>query len=638
MTMPEDEKKGLYYGPRDSSFRSASEIRGVPEPQDDIRVLLQGQQDILQAWEDQKVSYEQLLRLSARQTGALVESLSRQSVWEEMKRWVYSEYSQDFFQRFDPGREPRFYTEITDEQERARWDASWQLARAVFIKKATSGFPDKYVENGELERLLVHQIERLYNEIPGARLMMEGYAWAIRDRGQVEISREDAQKRMERMRGKLAPLPKKLAKQLMGEREEQGWKSEKEEEEDRLKERNSELRKMELKIEKKLFAKWQLKDFLEISIWDCETVEDFEAFRFGLRKKQLGSNKQFQQAIRETSRKYRESSKEAEEFLGIRADAIAWNFFRVMNQIESSNSYYSHAGKRYYSVPGAIFSADFGGALHQNERFFWKIALGQNWGVFSRWGMTQWARIEEQIATELRRKGLIKETSDYSLIKFDEVVYEPAKKSSEYWSFERTDEEPDDFEKKERARILNALRAEYGLRQKHVPVKVIVRPPECYPVEACKSFLEENEIGGKTLLDCLADGKEISWNLLLEDAVAIWLFSKYNRAVKLQEYFNPGKPFEEQKPGWAVEWAIPLKETMAVRLGLEKTLGILVKRGKTRQTEGLLRKWAVYAATGGVKDVRKRQPTFNASSQDQAVIRMALKHRNVDFLKGNLRI
>lgn len=175
------------YSTIESLKRKAEEVpKEEPRPKVEVKIDLQpvaeqiveGQKEMLESFKEERVNFEQFLGLSTKQTAELVEGLKKVPAREEMARWVDVEYKQEFYTRFTPNLEPRFYTELETSEERALWDARWQLARAAFVKKATSGQPDKYREIQDLELLGKEQMERLY-EMPGVRQMMEAYAQVI---------------------------------------------------------------------------------------------------------------------------------------------------------------------------------------------------------------------------------------------------------------------------------------------------------------------------------------------------------------------------------------------------------------------------------------------------------------------------
>jgi len=132
------------------------------------------QENLLNAFKSQQMTLEQFLNLSQKQTQNLSESFKRVPVEEERDRWLDVEYRQEFYTRFTPSLEPRFYTELNDEKERRLFDARWQLARAAYYKKATSGSPEKMIDNQDLILLKTEQMEQLYN-MPGVKKALEWY-------------------------------------------------------------------------------------------------------------------------------------------------------------------------------------------------------------------------------------------------------------------------------------------------------------------------------------------------------------------------------------------------------------------------------------------------------------------------------
>jgi len=108
----------------------------------------------------------------------LTESLGEGSPEAERLKWIDMEYKMEFYEKFDPRTEPKFYKNFTNEEERRLWDDRWQLARAAYFKKLTATAPDKYTENQHLSMFGKEQMERLY-DMPGVKRMMEGYTQAI---------------------------------------------------------------------------------------------------------------------------------------------------------------------------------------------------------------------------------------------------------------------------------------------------------------------------------------------------------------------------------------------------------------------------------------------------------------------------
>lgn len=443
---------------------------------------------------------------------------------KERSNWVNLEYNQELWQRFDPKSWPNFYNQA-ETQERELWDARWMLARAAFYKKVTAGFPDKYIENQDLNLLGGEQLEILYN-MPGVKGMLEGYAKAIVNNETVRVRRGNVN--------------------------------------------------------------------VDMSFWDIKSARDFESFRDGLRNKQLlrGGRGMTEMQARE-------------------ADAVAWNMMWIFNEVESRNSRYTdRPNAKATGLPGILMSADFFGSYHQQERFEGKMLNRQNWGAFSSWGMGQMNRIDSELATRSRGRRKINREKD-------EVEFRPAPKGKN-WSWKV--EAPDDPDEKER--------------------KVVIYAPECYPVKTAGSFFEhttaKNQRGQKrSLSQLMSEGQRIDWRDVQEDSVNAWLYSKHNRAVKIEEYYNPGKPFETRDDGWAKDWAKSLTEIYFTRLQMGRTLENLRRAGVvTHQTIEKLKALPVYAATGGVADESKTEFTLNMSYTDKIILRRALSDRNVRYLEG----
>ncbi len=116
---------------------------------------------------------EDYLKRQTEITQRLLRKLEGADPDDEMQRWVDVEFDQEFYTRFTPNQEPRFYTLLRTE-ERREWNARWQLARAAFFKKNTASFPEKAKENSDLTGLSQEMQETLYNH-EGVRQMLERY-------------------------------------------------------------------------------------------------------------------------------------------------------------------------------------------------------------------------------------------------------------------------------------------------------------------------------------------------------------------------------------------------------------------------------------------------------------------------------
>jgi hypothetical protein len=82
----------------------------------------------------------------------------------------------ELFTRFQPGTEPKFYQDMVG-NEKIKYDALMQIARASYVKRVTSNHPEEFGsdKNDDLKNLTIEQAEILY-KMPGARIMMEQYA------------------------------------------------------------------------------------------------------------------------------------------------------------------------------------------------------------------------------------------------------------------------------------------------------------------------------------------------------------------------------------------------------------------------------------------------------------------------------
>lgn len=478
---------------------------------------------------------------------ALVEAFGKQPSFRERSRWTDVEYENEFYTRFYPNSEPRFYTDMETGQHKV-WDAKWQVARAAYVKKSIASFPEKYKENKDLEQLSQEQIGLIYNTA-GVKEMWEGYADAIVNNTRVTLA-----------------------------------------------------------------------DGRSLSIYECRSKVDFNAFREALRERELtGSISVLSAGFELASERSFELKRpltdveigECYDLIAKEADAAAWNLTLIFCQFESSNSYYSHSGRVYGDLPSAINSADFRSVFAPQERYFGKMLSGQNWGMFSNWGLTQ--------------VKMIKDDARFDSDK-DEIVYRPAPKGK-YWTWDHLrSERPQDPDK-----------AAKGGRV------IAVYAPECYPVRTCGSYMEETKYGDKTLLNHLLDRTTVDFeSASAEDACAAWLFSKFNRGVSLQSYFmsgEDGKTFDAGKPGMAIAWGVPLEETLNTRLKLEQVLNNLrssLPPGKiTYQDVHNVIVWAVYASTGGVKNPKSKEVTNNMGGvmNDEWVIEKSLKGDKVRLLK-----
>jgi len=142
-----------------------------------VNKISEGQESLLNALKNQQIPFKEFLNLSQKQAAILADSLKRVPTKEERERWIDVEYRQEFYTRFTPSLEPRFYTELT-EKERRLFDTRWQLARAAYYKKAYLAFPEKLAENQDLILLGMEHMERLYN-MPGVKQALEWYADVI---------------------------------------------------------------------------------------------------------------------------------------------------------------------------------------------------------------------------------------------------------------------------------------------------------------------------------------------------------------------------------------------------------------------------------------------------------------------------
>ncbi len=278
----------------------------------------------------------------------MLEAYKRLSPEQEKERWVDVELAQEFWSRFTPTMEPRFYTEASSE-ERRDWDARWQLARAAFYKKRLSAFPAELTKNEDLQLLTPEQMERLYY-LPGVKEAMEWYARQIVN-GEYRINFEETTGR----------------RVSAGEGEE--------------------------------------KTFL-----DCANGYQFEEFRRDLREKNLRGKRRWYEGKR-GERIERGEERELSELERKSADAIAWNFIWCTNLVESVDSRYSLVGvktlrERHGGLPPELCSDDLRAVFHPQEKFENKCLGDQEWGAYGVWGKRQLELIEEKFG-ERKEKNTI---------------------------------------------------------------------------------------------------------------------------------------------------------------------------------------------------------------------------------------
>lgn len=157
--------------------RAEPQLAGLDRLTNKIEDLVSRNQETIDLVSRGLLETRDALNQSQQRTAQAVEGLRGLPQEKERERWIDAEYNQDFYTRFQPNQEPKFYT-LLSEEERRVFDARWQLARAAFVKKATSGFPDKYRENQDLMLFGKEQMERLY-KIEGVKDMLRAYAKAI---------------------------------------------------------------------------------------------------------------------------------------------------------------------------------------------------------------------------------------------------------------------------------------------------------------------------------------------------------------------------------------------------------------------------------------------------------------------------
>jgi len=231
-----------------------------------------------------------------------------------------------------------------------------------------------------------------------------------------------------------------------------------------------------------------------------------------------------------------------------------------------------------------MVSDDLRSVFHPQEKYEDKCRSGLEWGAFGKWGVTQMERIKRETAFDKDK---------------DKIELKSAPSLGQFW---------------------RAVRTSKTTAQGGNVIEVYV--PECYPTTSMKSFWEETKIGKRELLDYLLKREEIPWRQVGADPWIGYLAIRLNKAVKLLEYFNPGKPMETGRFGYVKAWADPLLDIYR-RLNLQETLG--------ERNFGNLKAWAVYAAFGGVAHVDKKHPTLNLGNVDRWTLLKALKDKNVKY-------
>lgn len=278
------------------------------------------------------------------------EAYSQLPPGEEKERWVDVELQQDFYARFTPNVEPKFYTMLSSE-ERREWDARWQLARAAFWKRINSADVEKLAQNPDLIELTTEQMERLY-KIEGVKEGLEWYTEAILKR--IEIYEEWDEETGE-------PIGQTTKKSLV----------------------------------------------------ECRSGRDFEIFRknlqYFLKREVFGVTKEEEESLAKRVKEGDEKAEEQIRDLRVRVkstDAIAWNWMWVSNLIESVDSRYSRGlgedalRERHGTMPPAICSDDLRAVFHPQEKFEDKASKGQEWGAFGKWGVLQIERIKKETGKE----------------------------------------------------------------------------------------------------------------------------------------------------------------------------------------------------------------------------------------------
>ncbi len=258
---------------------------------------------------------------------------------EEKERWVDVELQQDFYARFTPNVEPKFYTRLSSEKRR-EWDTRWQLARAALWKRINSAEIEKLAQNPDLIELTTEQMEILYN-IEGVKRGLEWYTEAILKR--IEIYEEWDEETGE-------PIGQATKKSLV----------------------------------------------------ECKSGREFEIFRknlqYSLKREVFGVTKEEEESLAKRAKEGDEKAEDQMRDLRVRvksADAISWNWMWASNLVESVDSRDSKGlgedvlRERHGEMPPAICSDDLRAVFHPQEKFEDKASKGQEWGAFGKWGVLQ---------------------------------------------------------------------------------------------------------------------------------------------------------------------------------------------------------------------------------------------------------
>lgn len=149
----------------------------------------QGQEDLLEEmltnFMDGMAAITTALSQFAAGTQDMVETYRGVPPDQERARWTEVERAHEFYTRFTPGMEPRFYTSLSA-PERQIYNDRWQLARAAFYKKAFSASPEDLGKNPDL-LLKKEQMERLYG-VEGVRPALEWFVGIIINGTEVSLS------------------------------------------------------------------------------------------------------------------------------------------------------------------------------------------------------------------------------------------------------------------------------------------------------------------------------------------------------------------------------------------------------------------------------------------------------------------
>jgi hypothetical protein len=146
---------------------------------------------IIESFERQGATLEQSLREALDQRQLLSQEISGLPPLEQRNRFADDMLANELYERFQLGREPRFFQEMPTER-RETYRAMLQIARAAYVKRVTSSKPEEYSNenNKDLVHLTNDQLRRLY-EVPGVRQLLREYSNFVGDEFARCLSQEE---------------------------------------------------------------------------------------------------------------------------------------------------------------------------------------------------------------------------------------------------------------------------------------------------------------------------------------------------------------------------------------------------------------------------------------------------------------